>query len=261
MAAVIHELWMANDASAMIMPGSIPLNVPSVRDELVRHLPDTWNSIIDREVDGKDSIPYQKDRATHRYGQKLAARRVARTIMLGSAPSTSALRDQSIRGLETSRIRLGVVQPGESIADFNDALNTLHGSLSYLYNNQNGTRFWYDTKPTLRKTSEDRASQVSDADVTMELERRLKKLRGESPFSGLHSCPASSNDVPDEQSARLVILRPEDNFRRVNGKDSGKALTTVAEYLNMRGTSPVFIEICWHLLLPTRTSFGIFRPN
>ena len=25
MAAVIHELWMANDSSAMIMPGSIPL--------------------------------------------------------------------------------------------------------------------------------------------------------------------------------------------------------------------------------------------
>ena len=34
------------------------------------------------------------------------------------------------------------------------------------------------------------------------------------------------------------ILRPEDNFRRANGKDSGKALTTVTEYLNMRGTSP-----------------------
>ncbi len=238
MAAVIHELWMANDSSPMIMPGSIPLNVPNVRDELVRHLPDTWNSIIDREVDGKDSIPYQKDKSTARYGYKLAARRVARTIMLGSAPSTSALRDQTIRGLEASRIRLGVVQPGESIADFNDALNTLHGSLSYLYNNQNGTRYWYDTKPTLRKTSEDRASQVSEADVVVEIETRLRKLRRENPFSGLHICPTSSNDIPDEQAARLVVLRPDDNFRRANGKDSGKALSTVVDFLNTRGTSP-----------------------
>lgn len=237
MAAVIHELWMANDSSPMIMPGSIPLNVPNVRDELVRHLPDTWNSIIDREVDGKDSIPYQKDKSTSRYGHKLAARRVARTIMLGSAPSTSALRDQTIRGLEASRIRLGVVQPGESIADFNDALNTLHGSLSYLYNNQNGTRYWYDTKPTLRKTSEDRASQVSEADVVVEIETRLRKLRRENPFAGLHICPTSSNDIPDEQAARLVVLRPDDSFRRANGKDSGKALTTVVEFLNTRGAS------------------------
>ena len=57
-----------------------------------------------READGKDSIPYQKDRSTSRYGQKLTARRVARTIMPGSAPSTSVLHDQIIRGLEASRI-------------------------------------------------------------------------------------------------------------------------------------------------------------
>lgn len=71
--------------------------------------------IIDREVDGKESIPYQKDKNNIRYGRFLAARRVARTVMLGSAPSTSALRDQGIRGLETSRILLGTVQPAENI--------------------------------------------------------------------------------------------------------------------------------------------------
>ena len=36
MAAVIHELWMANDASAMIMPGSFPLDIPTVKDVVVR---------------------------------------------------------------------------------------------------------------------------------------------------------------------------------------------------------------------------------
>ncbi len=238
MAAVIHELWMSSDACAMIMPGSIPLNTPAVRDELVRHVPETWNSIIDREVDGKDSVPFQKDRDIPRYGKNFAARRVARTVMLGSAPSTAALRDQTARGLETSRIRLGVVQPGETIADFNDALNTLHGSLSYLYSSQNGTRFWYETKPTLRKTSEDRASQVSEENVIIEIETRLRKLRREAPFAGLHICPASSNDIPDEQTARLVILRPEESFKRANGKDSGKALEAVTNHLNTRGMSP-----------------------
>lgn len=233
MAAVIHELWMANDAGAMIMPGSIPLDMPNVKDELVRHLPDTWNSIIDREVDGKDSIPYQRDKANPRYGQKLAARRVARTIMLGSAPTT---RDQAVRGLEASRIRLGVVQPGENIADFNDALNTLHGSLSYLYNNMNGNRYWYDTRPTLRKTAEDRASQVSTADVDLEIESRLKKLRKEMPFAGLHVCPASSLDVPDEQAVRLVILRTKDTYKRT--AKSPAAMAAVENILNTRGTSP-----------------------
>ena len=233
MAAVIHDLWMANDAGAMIMPGSIPLDMRDVRDELVRHLPDTWNSIIDREVDGKRSIPYQKDKENQRYGLKLAARRVARTIMLGSAPTA---REQQVRGLEASRIRLGVVQPGESISDFNDALNALHGSLSYLYNSSNGSRYWYDTRPTLRKTAEDRASQVGSEDVVFEIESRLKKLRKHGAFAGVHVCPSSSADVPDEQAARLVVLRPSDVHK--NKAQTTEALTVAEGILNARGTSP-----------------------
>ncbi|MDL2259623.1 DUF499 domain-containing protein [Deltaproteobacteria bacterium OttesenSCG-928-K17] len=233
MAAVIHELWMGNDAALMIMPGSIPLDVPNVRDELTRHLSEGWNALVDKEVDGKRSVPYQKDQANPRYGKKLAARRVARTIMLGSAPSDRA---QSVRGVEASRIRLGVVQPGETIADFNDALNTLQTSLAYLYANPSGDRFWYDTRPTLRKTVEDRATQVSASDVEHEMETRLRKLRKEAPFSGLHICPASSLDVPDEQSVRLVILRTTDEYKAAS--QANKALTAAEDILNNRGTGP-----------------------
>lgn len=233
MAAVIHELWMGNDASAMIMPGSIPMDVPNVRDELTRHLDEGWNAIVDREVDGKKSIPYQKDQSTPRYGRKLAARRVARTIMLGSAPSSRA---QAVRGIEASRVRLGVVQPGESIADFNDALNTLQASLAYLYNNPSGDRFWYDTRPTLRKTVEDRATQIPSADVEFEIERRLHTFRKETPFANIHTCPGSSLDVTDDQAVRLVIMRPEDEYKASNQQN--KAIQSAETILNNRGTAP-----------------------
>ena len=233
MAAVIHELWMANDASAMIMPGSFPLDIPTVKDELVRYLPETWNAIIDSEVDGKNAIPYTLNKSTIRYGQKMAARRVSRTIMLGSAPTVRA---QNIRGIDASRIRLGVVQPGENIVDFNDALNTLRGSLSYLYADPNGNRYWYDTRPTLRKTASDRSSQMASSDVEYEIEKRLRDLRKEAPFAGLHVCPASSSDVSDEQAVRLVILRPSDTFKQ--GKDDCAALRKAEEILNTRGSAP-----------------------
>ena len=46
------------------MSGSIPLDAPEVKDELTRYLEesDAWNMIIDKEVDGNFSIPYQKDK-------------------------------------------------------------------------------------------------------------------------------------------------------------------------------------------------------
>ena len=124
----------------------------------------------------------------------------------------------------------------ENIADFNDALNTLRGSLSYLYSNTAGDRYWYDTRPTLRKTAQDRATQMAESDVEYEIETRLRKLRKEEPFAGLHICPASSLDVTDEQAVRLVILRT-DAVYRVNNEKS-PAIEVATDILNNRGTSP-----------------------
>ena len=232
MAAVIHELWMSRDPSPMIMPGSFPLDVPGVRDELTRYLDDNWNAVVDSEVDGKQSIPYRNDGNNGRYGSLLASRRVARTVMLGSAPDVGG---QSVRGIERAHIRLGTVQPGENISVFNDALGTLQTSSSYLYSDANGNRFWYDTRPTLRKTVTDRASQIADADVVREIETRLRKCKKESPFAGLHICPASSLDVPDEQAARLVLLRPTETHT-ANKADSA-AMTAAVDVLNNRGSN------------------------
>ena len=152
--------------------------------------------------------------------------------MLGSAPSVRA---QSVRGIESARISLGVVQPGENISVFKDALSTLETSLSYLYTNPSRSRYWYDTRPTLRKTVTDRASQIADADVVREIETRLRKCKKESPFAGLHICPASSLDVPDEQAARLVLLRPTETHT-VNKADSA-AMTAALDVLNNRGSN------------------------
>lgn len=233
MAAVIHELWMSRDPSPMIMPGSFPLDVPGVRDELTRYLDDNWNAVVDSEVDGKQSIPYRNDGNNGRYGSLLASRRVARTVMLGSAPDVGG---QSVRGIERAHIRLGTVQPGENISVFNDALGTLQTSSSYLYSDANGNRFWYDTRPTLRKVAEDRAQMVKDSDALFEVESRLKRLRKVDPFAGIHVCPASTLDVPDDQSLCLVVLPPAAKHR--GRATESEALKLAAEMLAGRGTTP-----------------------
>ena len=234
MAAVIHELWMGCDANAMIMPGSIPLDVQNVSYELTRHLgDDNWNAIIDSEVDGKNSAPYKLEKANQRFGGKLTARRVTRTIFLGSAPTD---RGQSIRGLEIKKVHLGAILPEENIAEFNDALNSLQSTLSYLYTNSAGDRFWYDTRPTLRKTVEERATQISDSDVEYEIKHRLEKtIKKEALFDKPHICPSSSLDIPDDQNVRLVILSPKDTFKC---SQENEAIKIAEEYLNSRGTSP-----------------------
>ena len=56
MAAVVHNLWINQDGGLLIMPGSVSFYVPNIRDELTRHVGDNWNPIVEREVDGDQSL-------------------------------------------------------------------------------------------------------------------------------------------------------------------------------------------------------------
>lgn len=231
MAAAIYDLWIRQDASLLIMPGSIPIDTVTVREELTRYLPEGWNSVVEEDIDGPRSIPYEIDAQNPRFGRYMAARRVARTIFLGSAPS---VKEQRVRGIEDIRIRLGVVQPGEQIAVFNDALGRMEDKLTHLYTSNQ--RYWYDLPPNLRRTVEDRAQQVSRDELELEIERRLKGFKERADFQGVHSCVSSSLDVPDDQGARLVVLGPA--YSHKAGQMDSKAIAAAEEILNNRGSAP-----------------------
>ncbi len=200
MAAVIHKLWISGDKSLMIMPGNIPLEDPNVRNELTGYLSDEWNAIVDNDIDGERSEPKKIDESNKRFGTVSAARRVARTIFLGSAPSS---KEQKNRGIEDVRIMLGVIQPDEKLSSFKDALSTLSQKLTYLYYQRK--RYWYDSHPNLRKTVEDRAQRLDEEEIIAEINKRLHSLREKGDFSGIHISP-ESEDVPDEDETRLVII-------------------------------------------------------
>jgi len=229
MAAVIHALWQNNDMSPLILPSSLPMDDHRVRFELTRYLPDEWIPIIEKDIDGPDSLPSRLDAEQPNLGRYRAARRVARTIYLGSAPRAAAAH----RGIEDRRIKLGCVMPGEPPSIFGDALRRLASSSTYLYQDVN--RYWYDTHPTVAKLAEDRAEMLKrDRDRLMqELERRLRLKR--SGDIRVHMLPRSGADVPDDLDARLVVLPPDQPHTK--GTDN-PALKAAREILEGRGSSP-----------------------
>ena len=230
MASVIHQLWASDDRSGLILPGSIPLDASRVREELLRYLPESWNAVADKDVDGEGAAPRAIDAENSRFGAISAARRVARAIFMGSAPHA---RRQTARGLEDMRVRLGVAQPGESVAIFNDATGRMANQLTHLYTGAG--RYWYDTQPNLRRTMEDRAVNLEPEKVETEVLRRLRRIQGRGNFRAVHPCPASA-DVPDEPAARLVILPPETGHR--TRQQNSAALIAATEILDKRGDIP-----------------------
>ena len=89
MAAVIHSLWERQDSNVLIMPGNVPVDDQLVQFELTRYLEDQWVPVIEKDVDGANSLPLSLDRDNPNLGRYSACRRVARTIYMGSAPTAS----------------------------------------------------------------------------------------------------------------------------------------------------------------------------
>jgi len=232
MATVIHRLWTDNDQSLMIMPASIPLWAATVRNEMLRYLPENWPAIVDADVDGEDSKPYQLDKSIPTLGQYTASRRVARAIFVGSAPSVA---EQSVRGVEEVRVRLATVQPGEQVAAFNDALRRMGNQLTYLYTD--GSRYWYDTRPTVNRIAQDRAQNIHSDLVYQEAMDRLRAVKfSREDFCAAHIAPQNTGDVVDDWRARVVVLPPEYGHKK-NGRPS-QAQAAAREILENRGNSP-----------------------
>ena len=229
MSAVIHALWEREDKGLMILPASVPVDAPAVQSELTRYLPPVWDPIIEKDIDGPNSLPLKIDRENPMLGRYSAARRVARTLYIGSAPTQDATK----KGLEDRQIKLGCVQPGETSGTFGDALRKLADQATYLY--VDGSRYWYATQPSVNRLAEERAERYHPEDVTEEIRRRLAeeaKHRGD--FSKVHICPASASDVVDEPEAKLVILSPDSAHSAKADSSSGRQ--AAAEILN-RGSA------------------------
>jgi hypothetical protein len=233
MAIVIHRLWNTDNRDALILPGSIPLDDSNVRNKSSHYLPQGWEPVIEKEIEGPRSEPFEIDGRDTRFRSVQAARRVARTIFLGSAPSTGA---QMIRGIKVERILLGTVQPGHTIGVFEDVLKRLRDRLHYLYSDQD--RFWYDTKPNLRRDMESRKQGISEQEqVRPLLKDQLGRLFGRHHgFVGIPVLTLSA-DVPDEYGTgpRLVVLPPAAAYTR---SDTTMAYTAAEEVLRHRGDQP-----------------------
>ena len=232
MAAVIHSLWEKGDKNPLILPAHISIDDSRVQFELTRYLSDNWVPVIEKDVDGPNSLPLSLDSDIPNLGKFSACRRVARTVYMGSAPLTQAAH----RGLEDRRVKLGCLMPGESPAVFGDALRRLAGAATYLY--QDGPRYWYSTQPTVTKLAEDRAEQLRrDPDkVVQELDLRLRNdLKQEGDFSRIHPMPQSGQDIPDDHDARLVVLHLDHAFSKGDGNPAVSAAKAILE---ARGSQP-----------------------
>jgi predicted AAA+ superfamily ATPase len=240
MASVVHSLWINGDQRPLILPASIPLDDQDVFEEVTRHLEDNWKPVVDTDVDGPRSLPAALDRDNKIFGRLQAARRVARTVFMGSAPTLQRrVGDGSAgpnphRGIEDVRIKLGCVLPGETSAVFGDALRHLTDRAKHLY--VAGNRYWFSTTPSVASIAQDLADSWPDDKVVEVLVDWVKRERDRGCFARVHRMPNGPADVDDEPTVGLVILRPE--YPNATKQADTAAMRIAREILDQRQGGP-----------------------
>ena len=233
LAKVIYRLWKDGNNDPMIMPGSLPLYDSDVCNEMVYYLPNGWDPVIERDIDGDRAEPAILETQDTRLGSIQACRRVARAVFLGSAPGSGLLSaGVGIRGIEQQRVILGTAMPGQQVGLFRDALRRITHSLHYI--NSSDSRFWFDTRPNLRREMEERKRRYHREDIFPVIRAKLQEMTRGSLFSAVHVF-TPSQDIPDDEALRLVVLDPSQHYSR-NGHNM--AHSAAMDILKKRGEQP-----------------------
>jgi len=230
MAKVIHRLWKDGNNDLLIMPGSLPLYDGNTRNEMIYYLPPGWDPVVERDIDGDRAETTGIESRDTRFGSVQACRRVARTVFLGSAPGTP---NRMMQGIEQERVLLGSIQPGQQTSIYRDALHRLSDRLYYLNSAEN--RYWFDTRPNLRREMEERKKRYDEKEnVVPAIAEGVKKAVSRGIFDGIHIF-TRSGDIPDDSALRLVVLPPHAHYGK---RDVQMATVCAAEYLKHRGDQP-----------------------
>lgn len=231
MSHVVHQLYEREDASPLIMTGSIPLDAQPVRGEIVQYLDNAWDAIIQSEIDGDGSVARTVDEERPTLKDRSLALRTARAIFMEATPTLAA----SLKGRDRKSVTLAVAMPGDVLGNIGSALDGLQEKSSHYYTEDG--RFWYDTQPSLNRLAAERAGQLSIERVYGEVSTRLKRVfKGSTDVIAEVVHPESSSDVDEADHLRLVVVPPQYTH---NGKDKDSSASRwVLDLLRHRGNAP-----------------------
>jgi predicted AAA+ superfamily ATPase len=233
LSSVVYHLWKDKSSSFMIMPADIPLKYDDIRSSCIDVLPKGWEQVIGSDIAGKASKAQKLDNTNLRIGKYCGVTRVAADIFIATAPNVQS---NKLRGIDSKRMMLGVVQPGENTGIYNDALGELFNEAHYLFDEEN--RYWFAITPNMNMEMKSRKANFQNENHKEELFNEIRQvlnseLRKRSLFKGVHVFPESA-DIPDDQALRLVVLNPDQSF----SKDTDDATASARDILLNHGNQP-----------------------
>ncbi len=200
LANIVADLWQRQDGSSLILPAQINFENPQVRRELLNHIDNRYDSVVESDIAGPNAKAKRVDREL---GSELLPYQlgtgVATAIFYGSFSAATEK-----QGMRESEIYLATLRPPAVKPQLiGHVLHNLEKQLWYLH--VEGDRYRFEIEPNLNRMIVEKEQAVRSEDVADELKRRLEKLAGKAKWE-VYVAPRGAEDIPDSRELKVAVL-------------------------------------------------------
>ena len=206
---VIYELRDKN--ISYISLADINLENEKIRSHLINVIGDEYNGILDVDITGPNSNAKIVDKSigTSYIGMKFGTR-TARTIFMYSFSGGA---EQS-KGASIEEIKRSAAEVGIPSSIIDTAVQKLRERMFYMV--ERDGRFYISNKPNVNRIILMKMENIGNDKIRELEERLLKNAIGGSSGLTVYLWPTQSEDIPDDENLKLIILPQKDEKKMVD---------------------------------------------
>jgi len=186
--------------------GDFDLNNEEIREELVKHIGQEYNSIIASDITSIDSGAKKVNKSLgSSYLSYQFGTRVATAIFMYSFSGGPD------KGATWTEIKLSCAEPGIQSSIIVETIDKLRDTLFYLSDSE--SLLFFTNKPNLNRILLNKMDAIIDAKLIEEEEKLLRENFKKAEYFEIYIWPNYSRDVLDTEKLKLVVFKDINNER------------------------------------------------
>jgi hypothetical protein len=198
MAEALGTMYEERLPAAVIQSSIMPLHVPGLKREFIKHIGSEWDGVLDADVSGSNAKAKEIDK---QLDSELRNHRLA--TGLATSVFINSFSGAERTGIPLRELRVSLLREGTPKNIAGDVIKRLEEEL-WFFHSSNG-QYSFRNQPNLNRIIVDNEERISEQDIETEIQDALKRL-SKAEFETF-LWPADTVDVPDTRRLKLLVFQ------------------------------------------------------
>ena len=198
MAEALGTMYEERLPAAVIQSSIMPLHVPGLKREFIKHIGSEWDGVLDADVSGSNAKAKEIDK---QLDSELRNHRLA--TGLATSVFINSFSGAERTGIPLRELRVSLLREGTPKNIAGDIVKRLEEEL-WFFHSSNG-QYAFRNQPNLNRIIVDNEEKVSEQDIEEVIQDTMKRLSSSEFETFLW--PTETSDVPDTRRLKLLVFQ------------------------------------------------------